>query len=129
MDDKKFLKASQQGELNAVPMYLNLSRKFEKKNPQVAETLKIMAADEGKHATVFKNLSGEVLKPKLFQAKAVPVLMRLIGKKTMFKIIAKQEYKAYDTYAPWVKKYPEVAAVQADERKHGDMAMKITELL
>lgn len=129
MNDKKFLKQSQQGELDAVPMYINLSKKFEKKNPEVAEMLKSMAADEGKHASVFKKISGETLKPRMFLAKLVPLVMNLIGKKNMFKIIAKQEYKAYDAYAPWIEKFPEITNVQADERKHGDIALKIVELL
>ncbi|MCR4661850.1 MAG: demethoxyubiquinone hydroxylase family protein [Clostridia bacterium] len=129
MNDKKFLKQSQQGELDAVPMYINLSKKFEKKNPEVAEMLKSMAVDEGKHASVFKKISGETLKPRMFLAKLVPLAMNLIGKKNMFKIIAKQEYKTYYTYAPWIEKFPEITNVQADERKHGDMALKIVELL
>ena len=129
MEDKEFLLGSQQGELNAVPMYLNLSKKFEKKNPQVAEILKEMAADEGKHAAVFRKLSGEVLKPKMLQAKAVPILMNLLGKKLVFKIIAKLEYNTYDSYGKWVEKYPGILKVQADEKKHGDLAMKIVELL
>jgi len=129
MEDKEFLLGSQQGELDAVPMYLNLSKKFEKKNPQVAEILKEMAADEGKHAAVFRKLSGEVLKPKMLQAKAVPILMNLLGKKLVFKIIAKLEYNTYDSYGKWVEKYPDILKVQADEKKHGDLAMKIVELL
>ena len=129
MEDKEFLLGSQQGELDAVPMYLNLSKKFEKKNPQVAEILKEMAADEGKHAAVFRKLSGEVLKPKMLQAKAVPILMNLLGKKLVFKVIAKLEYNTYDSYGKWVEKYPDILNVQADEKKHGDLAMKIVELL
>ena len=129
MEDKEFLLSSQQGELNAVPMYLNLSKKFEKKNPQVAEILKEMAADEGKHASVFRKLSNEVLKPKMFLAKVVPVLMNILGKKNTFKIIAKLEYNTYDSYGGWLEKYPEILAVQADEKKHGDLAMKIVSLL
>ena len=129
MEDKEFLLGSQQGELDAVPMYLNLSKKFEKKNPQVAEILKEMAADEGKHAAVFRKLSGEVLKPKMLQAKAVPILMNLLGKKLVFKVIAKLEYNTYDSYGKWVEKYPDILKVQADEKKHGDLAMKIVELL
>ena len=61
MTDEKFLRKSQQGELDAVPMYNKLAKKFEKKNPEVSEMLKSMAADEGKHALFFKNISGEVL--------------------------------------------------------------------
>ena len=130
MTDEKFLKKSQQGELDAVPMYNALAKKFEDKNPEVAEILKCMAADEGRHASVFKSISGDAsLRPKMLQTKAVPVLMNLIGKKKMFKIIAGQEYKAFDTYAPWVEKFPEIASVQADEKRHGDLCMKIVELL
>lgn len=129
MKDSKFLKKSQQGELNAVPMYVNLAKRLEKENPDVAEMLRSMAADEGRHATVFKKLSGRTLKPNKLLGTAVPVLMRVIGKKKMFEIIAKQEYDAFDQYAPWVQKYPEIQSVRMDEKKHGDMAMKIKDLL
>ena len=129
MTDKKFLKKSQQGELDAVPMYVNLAKKFEKKQPEIAEILRSMAADEGKHAATFRSISGEVLAPKKLLATAVPLLMNVIGKKTMFGLIARNEYAAYDNYAPWVEKYPQIAAVQADEKKHGDLAKKIVTLL
>lgn len=129
MTDEKFLRKSQQGELDAVPMYINLSKKFEKKNPEIAKILKSMAADEGKHASIIKAISGEVLKPKMFLAKMVPVAMSLIGKKALFKTIAKQEYNAFDTYAPWIDKFPTLAEVQADEKKHGDLALKIVSML
>ena len=129
MTDKKFLLKSQQGELDAVPMYINLAKRFEKKNAEVAEMLRSMASDEGRHASVFKNLSGQVLKPKKLLSTVVPILMSIIGKKRLFKIIAQHEYGAYDNYAPWVEKYSEIGSVQADERKHGDMAMKIASIL
>ena len=127
--NEKFLISSQQGELDAVPLYVNLAKKFEKKNPEVAQILRSMAADEGRHASVFKKLSGVVLKPKKLLATAVPILMNVIGKKNTFKLIAKSEYSAFDNYAPWIDVYPEVASVQADERKHGDLASKIITLL
>ena len=101
----------------------------EKKNPEVSRILRGMAADEGRHASVFKKLSGVVLKLKKLLATAVPVLMNVIGKKNTFKIIAKSEYSAYDNYAPWTDVYPEIASVQADEKKHGDLALKIITLL
>ena len=129
MTDEKFLRTSQQGELDAVPMYNNLAKKFENKNPEVSEMLKSMAADEGKHALFFKNISGEVLKPKQGLAKLVPGLMSVFGAKFVFKFVAKFEYSAYDRYAPWVEKYPGLENVQADERKHGDMVTEIIQKL
>lgn len=129
MKDERFLKKSQQGELDAVPMYLNLAKKFDKINAQIADMLRSMAADEGRHASVFRNLSGKVQKPRQLLATAVPILMNIVGKRNMFVLIAKNEYGAYDTYAPWVARFPQVADVQADERKHGDMAMQIAAML
>lgn len=129
MKEQKFLKTSQQGELDAVPMYRKLAEKFDKNNPTVAEMLREMAADEGRHAGIFRDLSGQVLRPGKLLSVAVPLLMGLIGKKRMFAIIAKREYAAFDTYAPWTEKYPEILSVQADENKHGDMAKRIITLL
>ena len=129
MTDEKFLRTSQQGELDAVPMYNNLAKKFETKNIEVSEMLKSMAADEGKHALFFKNISGEVLKPKQFLAKMVPGLMSVFGAKFVFKFVAKFEYSAYNRYAPWVERYPGLENIQADERKHGDMVTEIIQKL
>ena len=124
MDEKemKVLLKSQQGELDAVLMYNALSELV--KDAHDAETFRQLASEEGHHANVFKNLTKiDNLKPKKTKAIVVPLLYRIIGKKKLYPIIAQKEYDAEENYAPVVEKYPEVASVQSDEHRHGDMVL------
>ena len=91
-----------------------------------AETFRRLAAEEGRHAAVFKNLTGQTLKPKKTLATLLPILYRLLGRKRLYPIIAKFEYGAADTYAPVAGNYPEVQSVKDDEKRHGDA---VTELI
>ena len=63
---------AQQGELDAVLMYQELAKVV--KDPKDAETFKQLAAEEGRHASVFHELTQEVLKPKKTKAVAVPMM-------------------------------------------------------
>jgi len=89
-------------------------------NPTDAETFKKLAADEGKHASVFKKYTGEVLEPKNTQANAVAILYKLLGKRILYPIIAKFEYDAMPRYERMMREYPEVEEVKNDEKRHGD---------
>ena len=114
---KTLLKA-QQGELDAVLMYNALAKAVKNKND--AEVFRRLAAEEGGHAVVFKNLTGETLKPKKTLATLLPMLYKLLGRKRLYPIIAKFEYGAADTYEPVAAIYPEVQSVKEDEKRHGD---------
>ena len=119
--DLKTLLKAQQGELDAVLMYNALADKV--KNKTHADTFRRLAAEEGRHAAVFKNLTGRTLKPKKTLAVLLPVLYRLLGAKRLYPVIAKFEYGAEDTYGPGAAAYPEVQSVKEDERRHGDTVM------
>ena len=121
MTDKqrKFILKSQQGELDAVIMYQKLADKM--KDPKVKEVLLQLAADEGRHAAVFYNLSETNLKPRSLQANLISILRYIVGWKLLFKLMSIGEYKAVDTYAPVIKDFPEVESVQKDEGRHGDI--------
>ena len=114
---KTLLKA-QQGELDAVLMYNALADAVGDKGD--ADTFRRLAAEEGRHAAVFRNLTGRTLKPKKTLATLLPLLYRLLGRKRLYPIIAKFEYGAADTYEP-VAAFPEVQSVKADEKRHGDI--------
>ncbi len=114
----KVLIKSQQGELDAVMMYNALADVV--KDEKDAETFRRLAAEEGHHASVFKAITNETLKPKKTLATLVPLLYKIIGKKKLYPIIAKGEYNAVDTYAPVAEKFPEIESVKNDEKRHGD---------
>lgn len=116
--DLKTLLKAQQGELDAVLMYNALAKAVKNKND--AETFRRLAAEEGRHAAVFKNLTHQTLQPKKTLATLLPILYKIIGRKRLYPIIAKFEYGAADTYAPVAERFPEVQSVKDDETRHGD---------
>ncbi len=117
-NEMKTLLKAQQGELDAVLMYNALADKV--RDAQDAETFRRLAAEEGRHAAVFRNLTGRTLRPKKTLAVLVPVLYRLIGRKRLYPVIARFEYAAAKTYEPVTAVFPEAQSVKDDEKRHGD---------
>ncbi len=121
--DRRTLLKSQQGELDAVLMYNALADTV--RDPDDAQTFRTLAAEEGRHAAVFKGLTQQILAPKKTKAVLLPSLYRIIGKRRLYPLIAKGEYSAMDAYAPVAEKYPEIESVKADEKRHGDTVLAL----
>lgn len=119
----KALLYAQQGELDAVAMYNALAKKA--KDPKDAATFKQLAAEEGRHASVFHAYTGRVLKPNMTKAIALPILYSVLGRKRLYPLIAKGEYDAAKKYEALVNDFDEVKPVQADEQRHGDTMMAL----
>ena len=115
---KKELIKSQQGELDAVLMYKAPAKAV--KSPYDAETFNRLAAEEGGHAVIFKEYTGETLRPKKTLATLLPVLYGIIGKNRLYPIIAKFEYDAAKNYEHLISDFPKVESVKNDETRHGD---------
>ena len=122
-EERSVLLKSQQGELDAVKMYNALAKVV--KDPRDAETFRRLAAEEGRHAAVFKAMTNEVLKPKSTKAIVIPILYRVIGKKKLYPIIARKEYDAFKKYEPVAARFPEVESVKNDEQRHGDTVLAL----
>jgi len=118
VEQRQAINKGQQGELNAVVMYRMLARRM--KSERDVEAMTRLANDELRHAKVFRALSGDKLKPSRLQGDFVCLLYRLLGRRRLFTILANGEYSAYDKYVDLVEQFPEVGAVQQDEKKHGD---------
>ena len=110
---------AQQGELDAVLMYNRLAEKV--KDAKDAAAFKQLAAEEGRHASVFHAYTKKVLKPKKTKAVFVPMMYSLVGRKVLYPIIAKGEYDAAEKYKDLVPIFPEVESVMHDETRHGDI--------
>ena len=110
---------AQQGELDAVLMYNKLSAKV--KDPQDAAAFKQLAAEEGRHASVFHAYTKKVLQPKKTKAIFVPLMYSLVGRKILYPMIAKEEYAAAEKYKEIISVFPEVESVMHDETRHGDI--------
>ncbi len=120
-EERKILLKSQQGELDAVKMYNALAKVV--KDPREAATFRQLAAEEGRHASVFKAMTNEVLRPKSTKAIVIPLLYLVIGKKKLYPIIAKREYDAVKKYEPVAARFTEVESVKNDEQRHGDTVL------
>ena len=116
---KALLKA-QQGELDAVLMYKKLA---EVVNEQDAVVFRQLAAEEGRHASVFHNYTytKTVLDPKKVKSILIPFLYRTVGRERTYKLIAGREYSAAEKYKTLVCTFEDVVSVMNDEVRHGDM--------
>ena len=121
--ERQQLLQSQQSELNGVETYLRLAEVTS--NETDTRIFKELAADEGRHANVFKEYTKEVLTPGKFMANAVAILYRILGKRVLYPFIAKFEYNAIPKYEKMMEKYPEVEAVKNDEKRHGDTVLSL----
>lgn len=119
MDEMKALLAAQQSELDAVVLYKALANKMKSKSDK--ELMLSLAADEGRHAAILKEITQQTLKPKSALKNLTLPLYAVLGKKIAFKIIAKVEYAGGDTYKQFFEKYPKTKEIAADETKHGNM--------
>ncbi len=120
-NELKTLLKAQQGELDAVRMYNALAKAVRDQND--AEAFRRLAAEEGRHAAVFKNLTNRTLQPKNTLAAIIPILYKVLGPKRLYPIIARFEYGAVSTYEPVAASFPEVESVKDDEKRHGDTVM------
>jgi len=116
----KELLRSQQGELNAVLMYQRLAKVV--KTEKEREAFLQLSREEGRHASVFHSYTKEVLKPKKTMARLIPLMYYIMGKKRLYKMIAKGEYDAAIGYEHLIKDFPEVESVKNDEKRHGDIS-------
>ena len=119
LEQKKELLRNQQGELNAVLMYQQLAQIV--KTDEDRQTFLQLAKEEGRHASVFHSYTQETLSPKKTMARIMPILYYLLGRKRLYKIIAKGEYDAAIGYEHLIADFPKVDSIRADENRHGDI--------
>lgn len=115
----KELLRSQQGETNAVLMYKRLAQVV--KTEREREAFLQLAREEGRHASVFHAYTKQTLKPQKTMSVIMPLLYRLLGKRWLYRLIAKGEYDAAVGYEHLIADFPEVESVKNDEKRHGDI--------
>lgn len=115
----KMLQNAQQGELDAVNMYVALSKAV--KDEKDKAVFLQLASEEGRHANVFYELSGKRRKPGNTKAILIPMLYRTIGKEKLYPMIAEKEYDAARNYEALLEDFPSIESVRADEVRHGDL--------
>lgn len=115
----KELLRSQQGETNAVLMYKRLAQVV--KTEREREAFLQLAREEGRHASVFHAYTKQTLKPQKTMSVILPLLYRLLGKRWLYRLIAKGEYDAAVGYEHLIADFPEVESIKNDEKRHGDL--------
>lgn len=119
----KKLTVFQQEELNAVIMYKALANKMKNENDR--DILLKMATCEGKHASMLKKLTGKTLKTQGVLKYIVLCGYHTIGKKALFRIMAKTERTAYKLYEPFFENFPSTVEIAKDELDHADTLLKM----
>ncbi|MBQ9662278.1 MAG: rubrerythrin [Oscillospiraceae bacterium] len=109
---------AQQGELDAILMYNKLAEIVSERDAAVFRQL---AAEEGRHASVFHNYTRKTLEPKKTKSVLVPFLYRTIGREKTYQLISSQEYSAGEKYITLLNTFADVQEVRDDEFRHGDM--------
>ncbi len=115
----------QQGELDAVIMYLMLADRMDSKEDDAA--MRRLAADELRHAKIFRSITGVKKKPDRTQGDMICGMYRLMGRERLFRLMAKGEYSAGKGYAPLTAIFPRLESVRKDEQKHGDALMGLAD--
>ena len=125
LEDK--LLFAQQGELDAVLLYNTMAKKVRRKNPELAETFKKVAASEGQHANVCKKLTGKSgLRPSPLKAIAVSSIYK-VSPKLAFQLLVDGEFDAARDYMPIVRECPDIRPVMLDEIEHGKIFQECIE--
>lgn len=119
---KKLLKA-QQGELDAVILYKKLASIVENENSK-NKLLKI-ASDEGKHASILKEYTKEILKPKPVKAYFVFLLYKVLGHNYVCTMLEKGELKSIEKYKSLVEDFPNIQIIIKDEKIHSEIVKGI----
>lgn len=118
-EQKEMLLKLQQAELDGVVIYQKLAELEELKD--IKDQLLEMAADEGRHASLIRSYTQEVLKPSSKQAEETIKLFNSVGKVKTFEMISESELKCAPMYEEIGKHFEKLKDIAKDEVKHGNM--------
>jgi len=122
-DEKNSLVKAQQGELDAVILYRKLAEVA--KDKYMKEEFLRIAADEGKHAAILREYTGEVLKPKSTKANFVALMYKFLGHNFTMNILASGEIKSIGKYNTMVRNFPNIEKIIKDEAKHAEITRNL----
>ncbi len=108
--------AMQRSEAEAVEIYSRLLGP-ESSDPNV-KILYRLAKEEERHYKLLKEYTGTKVKPNRFAVLRILLAARVLGPTFALKLLERGETRAVAQYSSYRKKYPDVAAIAKDERKH-----------
>ncbi len=106
----------QQGELDAVLVYRKLAElasSEEEKN-----VLLSIAADEGRHASIIREYSKEILKPCSKSSEEIEAAYKSLGKEKVFEMLINAEINGGPVYEKLGEEFPRLKEIAKDEIKH-----------
>lgn len=118
-EQKEMLLKLQQAELDGVVIYQKLAELEELKD--IKDQLLEMAADEGRHASLIRSYTQEVLKPSSKQAEEIIKLFNSVGKVKTLEMMSEGELKGGPMYEEIGKHFEKLKDIAKDEVKHGNM--------
>lgn len=113
---KKIFLAQQQAEITEFHVYNRLSE-FSK-DEENKKTLQKIADDEMRHYHIWKNITEEDPKPKMWKANYYVWLARIFGLSFALKLMESGEIHAQEFYQEVGKDYPDVGKIFNDEEEH-----------
>lgn len=112
-----YIVMSLKNELTEQQIYLKLAKKM--KNKANEEILLKIAEEEGKHAQIWKGITGKTnVKPNKIKIFFILLMAKFLGITFSLKLMEKGENKAKKKYLNIAKDVPEVVQISADEEKH-----------
>lgn len=123
--EKKALVKAQQRKMDDMALYTNLVLQVKSKTQK--DLLRLIADEEGKHASILKTYTGEVLKPKAFRSVATLLLIKVLGLSRVAKMLSKDELKSAKSFEPFLEKFKKVKEIISDDKKHADRILKLCE--
>lgn len=119
IEQKEMLLKLQQGELDAVIIYKKLAELSELED--IKDKLLEISADEGRHASILRSYTQEILKPSSEKADQIISLFKSVGKNKTFEVLAEGEFKGGPVYEKLGKCFDKLKEIAKDEIKHGNM--------
>ncbi|MGG5460448.1 ferritin family protein [Clostridium sp. B9] len=116
---REMLLKLQQGELDAVLVYKKLAELANSQEEK--EILLGIAADEGRHASIIKEYSNEVLKPISKSAEEIEAAYKNLGRKKVFEMLIGAELNGGPVYEKLGENFPKFKDIAKDEIKHGNL--------
>lgn len=109
----------QQGELDAVLVYKKLAELSNSENEK--EILLGIAADEGRHASIIREYSKEILRPCSKSSEEIEAAYKNLGKVKVYEMLINAEVNGGPMYEKLGEQFPRFKEIAKDELRHGSL--------
>jgi acetyltransferase-like isoleucine patch superfamily enzyme len=121
--EERALLDGQQAELDAAEMYRALAKILPRERDKAAFFQ--LTDDETRHAAILRGYTGQDRAADPGKSRRLPRLYRLLGRKRLYRQIAKREDAAAKRYAGLIERFPHLAGIAADEHCHAQAVLAL----